>query len=60
MKTKVTVKQTSNDGKGEVQEIVWSVGDEVAAMLSLAQLMQHAVDDSPWAPRMLSVNIEFI
>ena len=55
---KVIAKQTSNDGKATPTEIKWCEGDEVSAMLSVAQLLQHAQADEPWSPRILEIRIE--
>jgi hypothetical protein len=44
---------------GTVSDQTWADDtDEVGAMLAVAQLMQHAKDDSPWAPRILEIRIE--
>lgn len=55
---RVICKQTSNDGKATPSEIQWSVGDDVSAILSVAQLLQHAKADEPWSPRILEIRIE--
>lgn len=43
-------------------EILWTGGagpaDDVSVMLSVAQLLQHAKDDAPWAPRIIEIRIE--
>lgn len=58
MTMKVIAKQQSGDSAPV--EVVWAKNtDEVGAMLSVAQLMQHAKDDAPWAPRILEIRIEF-
>lgn len=44
---------------GEVMEMVWAKStDEVGAMLSVAQLFQHAKDEAPWSPKILEIRIE--
>lgn len=54
---KVIAKQQSGDNTPV--EMVWSKhADEVGAMLSVAQLLQHAKDDAPWSPRILEIRIE--
>lgn len=35
-----------------------SNGDEVSVMLCVAQILQAAKDDSPWAPRVLGIRVE--
>ena len=55
---KVIVTQQGANG-GTPAEMVWAKAtDEVGAMLSVAQLMQHARDEAPWAPRILEIRIE--
>lgn len=43
-------------------EIVWTgkaePADDVSVMLAVAQLLQHAKSDAPWAPRILEIRIE--
>lgn len=53
---KVTAIQAGQTDSGR---ITWANDtDEVGAILSVAQLLQHAKDDSPWAPRILEIRIE--
>ena len=55
---KVIAKQQGTGGT--ISEMVWTKeSDEVGAMLAVAQLMQHAKDDSPWSPRLLEIRIEY-
>lgn len=54
---KVTTTQQSPHS--EPVEIVWSKDtDEVGVMLCVAQLLRHAKDEAPWAPRVLDIRIE--
>lgn len=43
-------------------EIVWTgkaePADDVSVMLAVAQLLQHAKNDTPWAPKILEIRIE--
>lgn len=51
---------TQQAGSETPVEIVWANDtDEVGAMLSVAQLMQHAKSDAPWSPKVLDIRIEF-
>lgn len=48
--------------KNEPVEIVWTgkaaPADDVSVMLAVAQLLQHAKEDSPWSPQILEIRIE--
>lgn len=58
---KVIAKQQS-PVSDEATEIVWTGGagpaDEVSVMLAVAQLLQHAKDEAPFAPNILEIRIE--
>lgn len=45
--------------QGETSRMSWSTEpDDLGAMLSVAQLLQHAKDDNPWAPKITSIRID--
>ncbi len=53
----VTVTQMTSNGT-DTMTVGWAKDtDAVGAMLSVAQLIQHSQDDSPWAPKILEITI---
>lgn len=50
------------NSEGETITMPWAGSalptDEVGAMLAVAQLFQHAKDDSPWQPNITRIIIE--
>lgn len=54
---KVIAKMQGSDGT--VIDTPWSnKADEIGVVLSVAQLLEHAREDGPFAPKILSITIE--
>ena len=55
---KVIVTQSTDDGTATADTPWASDTDAIGAMVAVAQLLQHAKEDTMFAPKILSITIE--